>query len=283
MLSALFIDTDSISLSLAQTETAIDWHVEARAKDELPPNIEAGLSYRDSYSRSARLDWQGIRLIHPDYALVYQLSYAKAKSASKQSTQAVSGFISPASDNLKHYFLSLGIKARWFDRVGHYYSVSLGWQQSEIDLFNNATAQVRGSHWVDGPIFRQAFAYGDKQQGVVLQGSSEHKFEFGNLGLALSLTKLEADTRFAFHIVSSTEQQAEFYQTADSYRLGVELEYSYPLSAQTQLYATYRYSKAAFNSGSGQAEVLGREYFLADIKRYEVEISGVNLGLRWLF
>lgn len=294
MFTGIFIDSFVVSPYLEQSRTEFVFDVASGPSPMYSPNILSELTYTGIKSQGYGLQLAGLRKVSSDLAFYYELAHTDTgiKSGNVQDSdysgdnrtgEFSRSYASVEDNGTNSTSYLLGAKTRWFGTHGHYITVFLGHDLTDMNL--TATNGI------------QAIPY--EASGVVLTGlnteynakfssqfygfGTEHVFKWGTIGLLYDIRISDYRAKGNWNLRDDLAHPTSFADSGSGKGKRLKLDYSYPLDQSWDVFLNWLKVENEVHNGFNQVFLATGESSVTTLNNVSLESTAYQFGVRYIF
>ena len=294
MFTGLFIDSIIISPYVEHAKSELVWDIAAGPSEYFSPNILSELHYNDVKHTGLGIHLAQLKPIANNLAFYGELRYSDTNISSGRSQDSdylannreaefSRSYADIKNNGNNNFSISLGLKKRWFDVSGHYFTAMIGYQNTKFDLTATNGVQAIPDE-LNGEVFPGLEStYNSDFNSLYFSLSTEHVFQWGTVGLRLDRYDIDFEAVADWNLREDLAHPKSFLHSGNGKGDSFTLEYSYQLNINWDTFLNFKRLRYKIKNGYDQTFFADGASYVTTLNRLSYESDQFNFGIRYIF
>ncbi|MCG7952648.1 MAG: hypothetical protein N0E56_15730 [Candidatus Thiodiazotropha endolucinida] len=293
MFTGLFLDSFTITPYLEQSKSEVVWSIPAGPSSFYSPNILSELTYKDVKARGLGLNLAYLNKVSDHWALYLEGDYSDTsiKSGSSQDSDYLGdnrteefsrSYADVDDDSSVRTSFTIGMKTRWFDSKGHYFTFLFGHQKHQLNMTTSNGVQYIPEESRGSPMTGLNSTFNSEFSSWYSGVATEHVFKWGTIGIRYERHDVEYDSEADWNLREDLAHPTSFIQSGEGKGTLLTLGYSYQVNLNWDLFFNYTRRDYDIKEGYDQTFASDGSSYVTTLNGLQYDSEQYQIGFRYI-
>lgn len=294
MFTGLFINAFIISPYVDLNNSEMDWNIAGGASPISTPNILSELQFEDIESIGYGINLAHLHKLNENLALYLEIDYSDSSIDSgnvqdsdyfgnNRTNEFSRSTADVDDDSVNRLSIGAGLKTRWFNTKGHYFTGFVGFQQHDMNYTMTNGVQHIPEEFSREPIEGLNSTYDSEYESWFIRLGTEHVFSWGTIGFSFEHHDLQFSADADWSLRDDFAHPKSFAHKGNGYGNVYTFAYTYPIKSNCDIYVNFTRREYSISNGYDQTFFSDGNSTVVRLNEVNFESDQTHIGFRYIF